>query len=426
MSNLFFLMLIALELAAQQTQTARILTLKEAEQIALRNHPRIREAQYQVDAAGALVQQARSAQLPSFNAVVTATGAQEHTVLGAGTLQDSSLSTRGAAGFALNQLVTDFGRTARLTESRRTDVRSIEENVKFNRAQVLLGVQETYYQALLAQSVLKAAEKNLEMRKVTQRQVQKLAESNLKSSLDVSFAEVNASQGELLVVRAENNLGAALSRLSAAMGLSAAENFTLTSEGESNPPDPESVPLVKRALDSRPDLSTLRLRQEAASQFADSEARLRLPTISAVGATGLIPVGEKRLPSTYGGAGVNVSIPILNGRLFVNRQREAASRAQAAGEQARDLEIRIANSVRIAWLNTQTAWKRVSVTRTLVEQARRSLRLAQVRYDLGLGSIVELSQAQLNNTDAEIEGSSATYQYQIELARLRFEAGDLR
>ena len=70
--------------------------------------------------------------------------------------------------------------------------------------------------------------------------------------------------------------------------------------------------------------------------------------------------------------------------------------------------------------------RELSVARRLLAQSRQALELAQGRYDLGLGSIVELSQAQLAETSAEIQGTTAKYDFQSALAVLRYQAGILR
>ena len=82
--------------------------------------------------------------------------------------------------------------------------------------------------------------------------------------------------------------------------------------------------------------------------------------------------------------------------------------------------------MRVAWLNANTALQRLGVTAELLQQATQALDLAQARYDLGLGSIVELSQAQLNKTSAEIVSTSAKYEYQIQRAVLDYQTGALR
>ena len=89
----------------------------------------------------------------------------------------------------------------------------------------------------------------------------------------------------------------------------------------------------------------------------------------------------------------------------------------------KDLENQIARDVRVAYLNAVTARERMDLTSKLLDQARMASELAQSRYELGLGSIVELSQAQLNQTSAEIAGVSARYDYQLQRSILDYQVG---
>jgi outer membrane protein len=82
--------------------------------------------------------------------------------------------------------------------------------------------------------------------------------------------------------------------------------------------------------------------------------------------------------------------------------------------------------VAVALLDTNTAAERISLTQQFIDQAAQAMELAQARYDLGLSSIVELSQAQLVKTNAEIQHASARYDYQMRRAILQHRAGLLR
>jgi outer membrane protein len=76
-------------------------------------------------------------------------------------------------------------------------------------------------------------------------------------------------------------------------------------------------------------------------------------------------------------------------------------------------------------LNANTAYERLAVTQQLVDQANLALNLAQSRYHLGLSSIVELSQAQLQQTQAQISNAQAMYDYRLALAVLAFETSGI-
>jgi outer membrane protein len=79
----------------------------------------------------------------------------------------------------------------------------------------------------------------------------------------------------------------------------------------------------------------------------------------------------------------------------------------------------------VAYLNATTAYDKMALTRQLLQQAQLALDLSQSRYNLGLSSIVELSQAQLNLTAAQIADTSARYDYQAERVNLEYQTGVL-
>ena len=121
-----------------------------------------------------------------------------------------------------------------------------------------------------------------------------------------------------------------------------------------------------------------------------------------------------------------MTLPVFNGGLYTARRSEADLRSRAVQQQVRALENRISQDVQIAYRGALTAYERIGLTAQLMDQAKLSLELAEKRYELGLSSIIELSQAQLNLTNAEIAGTSARYDYQAENAVLRYQMGNLR
>lgn len=407
-------------------QAPPVLSLDQAQQIALRNHPRIASAELTAQASGFQVKEARSAYFPALSGNVTGVGTEHGSVLSAGAVTTSSIYSRQASGVVLNQLITDFGRTANLTESAKLRNASQNQNVTNTRAQVLVTVQQAYYRALAAQSVLRVAQATLNLRRVTLRQVTALAQSALRSTVDVSFAQVNESQAELDLFHAENDATASHSELSAALGYNRDQPFSLTDEPLPAPLNPNVDALIQQADRERPDLAALRLNQEALDRFADAEKDLRNPTISLGAVAGVAPVRDPRLPESYSGAGLNINIPVLNGGLFKARREEADARAAAAAKDVQDLSVQIARDVRVAWLNANDAFRRLDVTARMEAQAGESLRLAQARYDAALGSIVELNTAQLNLTAAQIAAASAKYDYLSARAALNYTMGVLR
>jgi len=178
------------------------------------------------------------------------------------------------------------------------------------------------------------------------------------------------------------------------------------------------------AFQQRPDLAALNDAWKSAQQFSRAEHDLWMPTVSALAAAGATPVRADQITSPwYAAAGANVNIPVFNGFLYSARAREASLRASAAQQQIRDLRDTIARDVRASVLQAQLAFQRIGVTQEMLTQSNMAFDLAQARYRIGLSGIVELSQAQLAQTQAEIAYASARYAYQTAMAEVRFQTG---
>jgi outer membrane protein len=296
-----------------------------------------------------------------------------------------------------------------------------------------MATDQAFYSALENQALLKVAQQTVDTRQSVENQINELAKNSLKSNLDLTFAQVNLSQAKLLQLDAQNNLDSSLAALAAILGFETQVSFEL-SEADIEPaaPPTDVHGLIRTAFQQRPDLQAFSYEQQAAEKFRRAQRDQLFPTITALGIAGGTPVRPDCFggcfpnyftSSWYGAIGVNMSIPIFNGFRYTAEAAEAKYRAQAAVENTRDLRARIARDVRTAWLSANAAYQRMSVTAELAKQADLSLNLAQSRYHLGLGSIVELSQAQLQQTDAAISNVNAQYQYRFALSALDFEIG---
>ncbi|HUD21504.1 MAG TPA: TolC family protein [Acidobacteriaceae bacterium] len=403
------------------------LTLAQAEQMAIRNNPRISVAKLTALAQHETTIEARSAELPTANAVATAVEAEEASRLSAGSLTASRLLQHVGGGANFTQLIYDFGHTHNLVLSRKLEEKASNASALATTEEIVLATDQAFYDALTAQAELNVAKQTVSTRQTTQNQVGEMTRNKLKSTLDLSFADVDLSQGQLLQLDAQNNADAAMAALDAVLGLDRSVQYALVEDTTQPPPPPPTAaePLIQTALQQRPDLQSLTYDTQSAQKFARAQWDQLLPSISAAGTAGIIPVhpGTYYITNWWGGIGGNISIPIFNGFLYVSEAKEARYRAQAASENSRDLRDRIVRDVRTAWLQANMGWQRMVVTAQLVKEANLAMDLASTRYKLGLSSIVELSQAQLQQTSAQIQDTSARYQYRLSLATLNYEIG---
>ncbi len=408
---------------------APTLTLKQAEAYAMKNNPQISVAHLLSLASQQVTREVRSNLWPTATANLTGVDAQSGTRITAGALNNPIIYERAAAGVMVTQLITDFGRTMNLISSAKYNARAEDQNALATKEQILLAVDRAFYNALQAQAVLKVAQETVQERQTVSQQVGVLFKSKLKSELDFSFANVNLAQAQLLLLDAQNNQSAALATLAMVMGYPTLQNFQLLEENSLIAPPPGNIDdLISKALAMRPEILSLQYQYESARKFQSAERDLLFPTIRALGAVGDTPVGNPAvapspgaLNNTYGAVGGNIEIPLFNGFEYTARAHEARLRAEASQERLRDMRNLIARDVRTSWLNANTAYQRLSVTQQLLDQANLGLNLARTRYKLGLGSIVELSQAQLQQTQAQISYAQAGYDYRLSLAVVAYE-----
>lgn len=402
------------------------LTLADAERMAIQHNPNVSIAHLLQLVQGQVVREARSADFPIAVGNLTAVDSHVNSRITAGALNSPHIFNKAAGGLTVGQLLTDFGRTHNLVKSAESNAKAEVESERATVDDVTLAVDQAFYQALTAQSVLKVAQQTVAARQATGQQIGALTQSKLRSTLDLSLANVQISQAQILVLDAQNALATAMANLNAILGSESDTQYDLVDE---TPSHPQIVPLnaedlVQQAFRSRPDLAALQDRYLAARQFSSAEHDLMRPTISALAAAGGTPVRDDGiLSSWYGAAGANVSIPVFNGFAYTARAKEADLRASAAQQQVRNLRDEVARDVRTAVLNAQIAFQRISVTQELLNQANTALELAQARYRVGLSGIADLTQAQLAQTEAEIGVANARFTYQTALAVVRYQTG---
>ncbi len=406
------------------------LSLADAQALALKNHPQILASQATYLQADQITRATRSAYYPTLSGDVTGAQANLNSRLGAGVLNDPALFSHFGTGLSLSQLITDSGRTANLVSHAKLQAQASQATYRATRFDVLLGVNQAYYEVLFSEQLVKVAEQTVATRQTVVDQVSELTKNKLKSEVDLSFAQVNLSDAKLMQLRAQDRLASGYAALGQALGSQRSVRYRLSDQPMPPEPPTDAEPLISQAFQSRPELASLRLQKEADQKFVYAERDLKRPTVSLVAVGGALPYirsgnANANIPAGYEAAAVNVHIPVFNGHLFSARRQAAEYQLTATEQRVRGLEDRIARDVRTSWERTRTSFEAISTTRQLLAQANLALDLAQGRYNLGLSSIVELTQAQLGQTSAEVENLNAKYEYQEAYAALQYTLGQL-
>ena len=402
--------------------------MQDAEALALKNNPQISVYRLLSLASNQVTREQRAAYYPTIYGSLTAVEPKEGSRIAAGNLNNPIVYERAAGGLTLSQLITDFGRTNNLVATAALRAKAADMNALATADQIKLAVDEAFYNALQTLAMLKVARADRQCAAAGIRPDHDPVPEQVALAARRQLRRRQPGAGQAAAAgRAKQLSGGAVHALAGAgLYLATAVRIWSIPRTELKPPPDAVSQLEDQAFSNRPEIASQRLRVPGRPAFSEGGARSAAAPVEAMGVVGRTPysntiAGVSPFTTWYGAVGVNVNVPIFNGFLYPARSREAGLRAQAANQQLRDLKDRIANDVRTSWLSAITAYNRIGVSQQFVDQTNLAFDLSQTRYNLGLSSIVELSQAQLQQTEAQIQFAAAKYQYRIAQSVLRFQ-----
>lgn len=402
------------------------LTLASAQSIALARHPDIKLNDFDVAAARQAVNVAKGVYSPQVSGDVTSALAPPGTRISAyDGINDPTVIQRAATGIEASQYITDFGRTASLVKAAELDLQGQAAARNASRDVVLLNVTAAYFEVLRANALRIVADQTQRERRTLLRQVTVLQHAGLRSTLDVAIAQRDVSEADQLVLQARTARADALARFAQAMGTRKERAYDLQDVRMLPPLPPNVRVLLDTAYRTNPALAQLQAEFGAARSRASASEKLRSPTAYAYGFVGATPLRAANQPinSSYEAFGVALNIPIFHGGSLRAQGRQAADAASAAAEAVESERNTLTRDVRVAYDGVETAHGNIAVTQRMLSTARDALSLTKTRYRIGLSSIVDVSAAQLNETQAAIERTNATYDYIVKDAALAFAVG---
>lgn len=405
-----------------------VLTLTQAQKIALKQHPEIIAAQYRTKAAQEGINEAKANYFPQVSGDAVGVGVKNksNTRLAAiNGLTNPVVYERGSIGVSANQLITDFGRTNNLVDSAKFGLQAHTARSLSIQDRVLFEVARTFYNVLRSQEVLRVTHETVHARDLLLEQIQFMYESKLKSLLDVSVAKQSYDDANLLVLRAQNELDDALAELSEALGYGEEKHFTL--ERHERKPKPVGLKIdqaIGIAKKQNPTLIALKAELSAAVSLYEAEVAVNYPTVKVIGYAGGSPLRKKsQLEPTFAAAGVHLGVPIYTGGRITANAKRAKYQADAVKQDLTEKENQIIRDVRVAWNNAQTAYQKIGVMEEYYKTSVEAEDLTQASYELGKSSIVDLEQAMLYRTQAQIAQVNAGYDYLIKRFHLDYFLG---
>ena len=404
---------------------AAVLTLQEAEARALAGHHRLAASRHNAEAAAQRVGQSASSLYPTVSATsnyshtdVFGTEADSATVVttpGAGSnipvvVTGSSQRKGGArkslsAGLTVRQTLLDFSRPHQLEQARQNEEVVLAE-MDGIRQDVLLEVRKAWLTAFIDQTILDIRRETVANREARLAQAQAFYRQGTKARIEVATAEADLAQARLAALQAETQLQVDWVALNVAMGQTSPSPYRLELDPEWDlVPELDWERILQTALARRPELRVLQARlrgQLAALRALHAES---LPTLSA-NATLQGSGAPTPLDGTWT-VGTSLNWSLFDGFLRQYRDGEARATARSLAEQFEQQRIAVYQEVTTRLVQVRQAAGQIQAARTSLEAARESHRLAAARYQVGVGSSLELSDAELALAQAQTDLASA-------------------
>lgn len=395
------------------------LTLGEALETAVRNHPLMIEANENLQAAEARSGQAAASYYPQLS--LAADWSRGRSFIAA---QETIRTTEAAtAALYLKQTLFDFGRTGGAVDAARANRGTVEQARTVTRQDVVVRVRVAFYQLLAAQKQVSAVAETVTARTGVYRQALEFLNQGIRARVDVARAEANLYAAKTALIRAENNRDIARLELADAMGLA--------SLGDRVPQEPAAVSAIlpdrariqQEALRRRPELLQLASQSVAATANLATARSGYLPLLSATANAGY--ADREMLPTgNVWGVGLNLTVPLFSGFSSVEQVKEATAALNSLEARRNNLKLQITREAETAWLGAYEASARMASTNKEVAAASESKALAEARYQEGIGSIIEVTDAQSLDLEARTANIQAGYDYYSALARLDRAVGN--
>jgi outer membrane protein TolC len=398
----------------------KTVSLEEAVAIALQAQPQIQARLYDYAAARFRVDQAFAPLLPQLSGTVSASWSSS-TVLTT-SITGGTIPVQSTRGFedtflgqvALSQLLFDFGKTVASVDSARKLAEVSRYDIELQRQLVTLAVKEAYINTLFAQRLILVQRQALERAGLNLKSVKGFYDVGTRPKSDVVRAEVDVANARVDLIRAENAERVARVALNTAMGVAATTKFDMVDNLVYVKVTDTDQNLVAEALQRRPEYQQGKLRIESAESLLKRSFRDFFPDVVGTSSVG----GVRTDFNTSWTAGISLNWSIFDGGNRLSRYREAKANLDASLQRLKAVELDISREVEQTRSTVVETDERILAAQAAVASAQENFRLVQGRFDAGVGTILDLTDAQLALTQAQNTEAQALADFRIALARL--------
>lgn len=408
-------------LAQSPSESFDVLTLDLAVKLALQHHPALRAAEASAAAASASLRQARSNYFPTLNLSASTTRTEGAFVFNPSFPPRDQKYTNFATSLAAQQTLYDFGKTgsrvaasANLREASAFDYHATRNNVSAN-------AQLAYLNYLQAEQVVKVNEATVAQAEQHRVQAEAFHSVGKRPQFDVTQSEVDVANAKVSLIRSRNQARLTKVQLENAMGVHPNTNYSVSETFTITPFIASLDSAQALAQNARPDLRSAWARFHANEALVSMAWRQHLPTLSLSG-NYIWSAFDFPLFSRWN-AGVTLSLPLFQGFNVSAQVQQTRATVELARANLEVLREGVRLELEQSYLEMKEAEERIVATAKLVELSQQNLKLAEARYNSGVGSAIEITDAQVTLSNARITHIQAQYDYNRALVRLRRATG---
>ena len=415
---------------ASPSPTGKLLTIEDAVRIGLDNHPRIKASNERVGSQQAVLGQQMSAYYPTISMANSYRTTQSSTNGG----NDHAADAFSSQAIA-NMTLYNFGKREGNVQAARETLDATKYDYETTNQDIVLSIKQAYYIYLGSQALVRVRQDTVRSRELLVRQARGFYEVGTRARIDVARAEANLYSAQADLIAAENGVKIAWVTLRNAMGSPRLPEQPVAVDSPEVEISMNLAEARTRAFDTRTELKSFDAQRRASDQLIAVARRMHLPDIIFDAAYGRRHVSDQ----TVGGQNLNtfplqptwsvqlsLIIPIFDGFRTTNRVEETLHNYYNVKFQEEERRQLIALDVEQSYLRVVESQERINATESAAKAAKENLDLAQGRYAVGVGSIIEITDAETLYTDAQTTYIRTVYDYKIADAQLARAMGDTR
>ncbi len=403
----------------QDSPAARVVGLDEAVQVALKNQPTLMQAQATTRAAVGRADQARAGLLPQLTGTASYARAHGPVTTGGVAGPPSGSYDIFSVGASASQLIWDFGQTRERTHAAERAADALHVSERTAELTVVLSVRRAYFQARAQRALIRVAEDTLGNLERHMKQIQGFVTVGTRPEIDLAQARSDLATERVTLLNAQNGYRVAKAQLAVAMGTPGGDDFEVSNDelGAIPVEDQPIEQLAKAAIALRPELASLTRQTEAQELTLKSIKGAYGPTLAANAAASESGTALDALANRWS-LGAALTWPIFQGGLTNGQVREAEANLDVTRAQLRAQKLQVHLDVEQSALSVRAAKSAIEASTEALTNTKERLRLAEGRYAAGVGSIIELGDAQIAAQNAAAQLVQAEFDLSTARAQL--------